>query len=287
MSVFKNASKMSVKSATYIGCLTAMLLGASSAQATTVQFQTSLGDFEVNLYDKATPETVANFLEYVNSGAYENNIVHRSAKTTENENFVIQGGGYSFTGSFPVTAVPSRLDEDDIDMDGNRSEALHPTNEPKFSNLRATIAMAKQDGDANSATSQWFINLRDNSELLDNQNGGFTVFGEITGEGMAVVDSIAALERFNMGGALATIPLRDYTIEDAQNNTLVTEDNLVIVHNILVLDPSSDTADGLSPTPNTLVEKSKGGDSGGSLGLFILCVLGLLSFSRVRLLRNL
>lgn len=280
MSVFANTHVLSIKAAARIVGFTGMLLCATSTQATTVQFQTVLGDFEVNLYDKATPETVANFLAYVNAGAYENNIVHRSVKSSSQENFVIQGGGYTYSGSFPVVAIPSRRDVDDIDKDGNTTEALHPVNEPKFSNVRGTLAMAKQDGDANSATSQWFINLKDNSADIDDSNGGFTVFGQVTGNGMAIVDAIAALNRFNMGGALASIPLRNYTIQDAQNNKLVTADNLVMLDNIVVLNSSPDTADGLTPTPNTLVGKEDDDSSSGGLGLFSLLLLSLLSFTR-------
>ncbi len=58
--------------------------------ATIVEFQTVMGNFEVNLYDNDTPETVANFLTYVNNGAYSNVVFHRSAAS-----FVVQGGGLS------------------------------------------------------------------------------------------------------------------------------------------------------------------------------------------------
>ncbi len=58
--------------------------------------------------------------------------------------------------------------------------------------------MAKSDGDPNSATSQWFINLDDNTGL-DTNNGGFTAFGEVLGDGMAIVDAIAGLQRGNIG----------------------------------------------------------------------------------------
>src|SRR5690349_19853318 len=103
-------------------------LFAPAANATIVQFQTVLGPFEVNLYDQSTPATVANFLAYVNAGAYNNDVVHRAVA-----GFVVQGGGYSYQGSQTLGGVV-------------QSPAV--VNEPKFSNVRGTIAMAKLSGDA-------------------------------------------------------------------------------------------------------------------------------------------
>ncbi len=170
--------------------LAAALLAALPAFAgTVVRVQTPLGEFDIELFDDAAPRTVANFLNYVDDGDYARSFVHRSVP-----GFVIQGGGYFFTneasGVVPVDAPVS--------------------NEFGLSNLRGTIAMAKLGGDPDSATSQWFINLADNSNPLDVDNGGYTVFGQVVGEGMQVVDAIAALQRWNFGGAFNELPLIDW-----------------------------------------------------------------------------
>jgi cyclophilin family peptidyl-prolyl cis-trans isomerase len=175
-----------------LGALAALALfgAASMAAATTVRLTTSLGAIDVALYDDTEPRTVANFLAYVNSGAYRNSFIHRSVPA-----FVIQGGGFYWddpTGN--VLAVPSKGSL------ANEFRAIHP-------NKRGTVAMAKLGGDPNSATSQWFVNLADNSANLDNQNGGFTVFGEVSAASMAVVDAIAALPRVNAGSPFDALPV--------------------------------------------------------------------------------
>ena len=142
--------------------------------ATIVRFQTSLGPIDISLYNSAAPLTVANFLSYVNSGAYSQSFIHRSVPK-----FIIQGGGYFIKGTTPYQIATN-------------APVINEYSASR-SNLRGTIAMAKLGNDPNSATSQWFFNLADNSANLDNQNGGFTVFGKVIANGMSVVDTIAAL----------------------------------------------------------------------------------------------
>ncbi|MGI9205622.1 MAG: peptidylprolyl isomerase [Woeseiaceae bacterium] len=232
---------------------------ARTADATVVEFQTVMGNFEVNLYDNATPATVANFLEYVNNGDYTNAIFHRSVP-----GFIVQGGGFNFDLAWPVSSIPSR-------------PAV--MNEPEFSNLRGTIAMAKLGGDPDSATNQFFFNLADNSAILDAQNGGFTVFGEVVGSGLSVINQMEALQTSVLGGAFNEIPLRNFSGGDPDAN------NLVIISAVVVTDSTVDSAGlaGLSPAPNTLINApppvapppvatSSGG--GGSLGF--IAILGLL-----------
>jgi cyclophilin family peptidyl-prolyl cis-trans isomerase len=185
-------------------CLLALVLsGSGSALATNVIFQTDLGNFEIELFDKESPQTVANFLNYVNDGDYANSFIHRAMP-----GFVIQGGGHTFTDG---TA-------DSISADPPVA------NEPGISNVRGTIAMAKLPNDPDSATSEWFINLADNSANLDNQNGGFTVFGQVTGDGMDVVDAIAALPVWNAGSPFTDLPLIDYP-----GNVAITTEHLVML----------------------------------------------------------
>ena len=162
-------------------------LFSPALNATIVQFQSPF----INLYDQSTPATAANFLAYVNAGAYDIVVVHRVVG-----GFVVQGGGFTYERNSTFADVV-------------RNTPV--VNEPKFSNVRGTIAMAKLSGDANSATNQWFINLGDNSANLDVQNGGFAVFGQVIGNGMDVLNAINALPRFNFSSPFEAILLRDYT----------------------------------------------------------------------------
>jgi cyclophilin family peptidyl-prolyl cis-trans isomerase len=166
------------------------LLVCLPARASSVTLKTVLGDVVIEMYDEQTPATVANFLNYVRDGDYNSSFIHRS-----DPGFVIQGGGFTFIEN-AIVAVPT-----DSPVQ----------NEPGISNTRGTIAMAKLSGDPNSATSQWFINLADNSGLLDDQNGGFTVFGKVSEDGMAVVDAIAALPTWPFQPPFGEIPLIDYS----------------------------------------------------------------------------
>lgn len=148
---------------------------------TAVRISTRIGtetrNIDLALFDTQAPATVANFLAYVASGRYAANFFHRSVP-----GFIIQNGGYYFQDDTTFDYVPTY---DPV------------VNEPGVSNTRGTIAMAKLSGDPDSATSQWFINLADNSANLDTQNEGFTVFGRVLGSGMTVVDAVAALRVYD------------------------------------------------------------------------------------------
>lgn len=174
------------------------LAGPGSAQVV-VRMQTNFGDIDVQLYDRAAPGTVGNFLNYVDKGSYENSFFHRSVP-----NFVIQGGGF-YVGDGQLKSVQT---------DPPIANEFAKTR----SNLRGTIAMAKLGGDPDSATSQWFFNLGDNSANLDNQNGGFTVFGKVI-RGMDHVDAIAALKTLPCASPFNEVPVRSdkVTCETALN----------------------------------------------------------------------
>jgi peptidyl-prolyl cis-trans isomerase A (cyclophilin A) len=243
-----------------------------AVQATVVEVRTVLGNFEVNLFDEATPETVENFLSYVNSGSYANNVVHRTEAS-----FVMQAGGFAYNNAFPPTPIQT---------------GAAVINEPVFSNVRGTIAMAKVGGNINSATSQWFINVNNNAANLDVQNGGFTVFGQVLGNGMEIVDAITSTPNFDFGGAFASIPLRNYTSADQTAGTTPTDSNLVLMTDIVVINAEVVTNSNLNPARNTLLNAGTVGEenddnssgSGGSMGVFLVSLMAVFAFRR-RLLK--
>ncbi len=161
------------------------------AAATIVRLETILGNIDLELLAEDAPTTVANFLKYVGDGDYDNSFIHRSVP-----GFVLQGGGFTFEVD-EVGLVPT-------------DPPIENEFDPSRSNVRGTVAMAKVGSDPDSATSQWFINLADNSINLDNQNGGFTVFARVIGDGMNVADAIAALDIVNAGSPFDTLPVHDF-----------------------------------------------------------------------------
>jgi cyclophilin family peptidyl-prolyl cis-trans isomerase len=185
----------------------------------------------VELFDKpgaerlrTTPLTVDNFLNYVDTNAYDGSMIHRSVR-----NFVIQGGG------FLAPTVPA-------DQVGSDPQAItagpNVVNEPGNENVRGTLAMAKVGGDPDSANSQWFVNLNDNRANLDSQNGGFTVFARILGSGMDTVDKMAAAVPYNAYDNPDTPEFDPYYNNPALNELPlwdVPASNILIPENFLTL----------------------------------------------------
>ncbi|WP_286232823.1 peptidylprolyl isomerase [Thalassotalea sediminis] len=242
-------------------------LSAASAQATIVEFQTSHGNFKVNLHDETTPKTVENFLNYVTEGKYDNTIIHRTV-----DDFVIQGGGAKFEGELPPEW---------IETNGTIE------NEPAYSNVKATISMAKQSGRINSASSQWFINLKDNSSTLDPVDvyggGAYAVFGEVIEDGMNVVNAIAEVPRCDTGhGGFRELPMPDYEDQCGDADAVPGQENFVNIYQVVIYDATVSTDADLTSTKNTLYEKSleqpkSSGSSGGSFSWFalLLCAFPL------------
>jgi cyclophilin family peptidyl-prolyl cis-trans isomerase len=136
-----------------------------------IRFTTTLGDFTVEFFEKEAPISVANFLKYVDDGFFDGTIFHRIVP-----GFVIQGGGFT------------------EDMSQKRTNpAIKNEADNGLKNSRGSLSMARTN-DINSATSQFFVNLKDN-DFLDHSRGnfGYAVFARVT-EGMDVIDKIAAVD---------------------------------------------------------------------------------------------
>lgn len=165
---------------------------ATDATAPVVIFQTTLGDLKIELLPKEAPASVANFLNYVDSGFYNGVIFHRVVP-----NFVVQGGGYDQEYQKKATNAPIPNESDN----GLR-------------NLRGTLSMARTMN-PNSATSQFFINLRDNIQLDYQPNRpGYAVFGRLI-SGLEVIDAMAQQEQGKFSGVFENAPNTPIVIQRA------------------------------------------------------------------------
>lgn len=176
-----------------------------------VRMSTTKGDLNIVLYSSLTPGTVANFMAY----NYADTIFHRAPT-----GFVVQGGGYT------TYAAP------DVFESVTRNAPV--ANEPGISNVYGTIAMAKVGDDPDSATSEFFFSLGNNSANLDNQNGGFTVFGRIASPSTSVL------------GTLASVPTSTYNVKLRQGGVTPSAANFAF----------SDIPIDQSPVPST-IDQSK------------------------------
>ncbi len=157
-----------------------------------IRFETSLGDFTIELFEKEAPVTTQNFLEYVDAGHFDGTVFHRVIP-----GFVIQGGGMTADMKQKPTRAPIRNEADN-----------------GLKNRRGTLSMARTN-DPHSATSQFFVNLVDNAFLDPGRGGaGYAVFGCVT-EGMSVVDAIAKV-RTGRKGMHEDVPLEPVVVKSAK-----------------------------------------------------------------------
>ncbi|MBL4712578.1 MAG: peptidyl-prolyl cis-trans isomerase [Gammaproteobacteria bacterium] len=161
---------------------------------TTVTFDTSHGNFVIELNDEKAPETVKNFLDYVNDGFFDGTIFHRVIP-----NFMIQGGGF----------LPGMVQKDCNSPVNNEADN-------GLKNDRGTIAMARTS-DPHSATAQFFVNHKDNDFLnytsQTDQGWGYCVFGKVS-DGMDTLDAIANVSTSSEGGH-GDVPVETITINKA------------------------------------------------------------------------
>ncbi len=160
------------------GLLLLLAFTVHSEEMPIVKMQTNLGVIILELNLEKAPKSVANFLRYAREGFYDGTIFHRVIN-----NFIIQGGGYTQNNEKKLSLYAPIPNESDNDL----------------KNVRGSIAMARIYYEPDSATSQFFINVRDNANLnyqqaaIEEQKWGYTVFGRVI-KGMDVVDEIQQVE---------------------------------------------------------------------------------------------
>ena len=185
------------RAATFLSAVSLLLASigvatANSGDKVMVEMHTSKGLITLELDAEKAPVTVANFIEYVKSGHFDGTIFHRVIP-----GFVIQGGGLESGMKEKPTQAPIENEADN-----------------GLKNVTGSICMARTN-DPHSATSQFFINLKDN-QFLDHtekspQGWGYAVFGQVT-DGMDVVEAIAAVQTGNAGGH-QDVPVEDIVVE--------------------------------------------------------------------------
>ncbi|MEO5917881.1 MAG: peptidylprolyl isomerase [Luteolibacter sp.] len=182
----------------------------ATAKAPKVSLKTSKGVIVLELNAEKAPVTVENFLGYVKKKHFDGTVFHRVIG-----DFMIQGGGFAVEG------------KDLVEKDVGKGIVNEGKNGLK--NLRGTIAMARTS-DPNSATAQFFINVKDNAMLDYPSGGGYAVFGKVI-EGMDVVDKIKAVET-------ATAPLTMKHPTTGEKLTMPSED--VPVEKVVILSATAE-----------------------------------------------
>jgi cyclophilin family peptidyl-prolyl cis-trans isomerase len=207
---------------------------------TILQINTTLGSFEVEMFDDTAPQTVQNFLDYVTMGLYKNDVFHRLDKGANGTTpFVLQGGGFTYVGGTKPALNPV------VTLPNVPSEAATTR-----SNTAGTLAMALSGSDANSGNSQFFINLGNNATTLDPgntaNNPAFTVFAKIVGQTSTTSISNAIVNKLTseptpFGKSLsstdvfAQIPLINYKGTRSTFPGDTTASNLEVIKSIKIL----------------------------------------------------
>ena len=195
----------------------------------------------IELFDREAPLSVQNFLSYLTNDfpkpEYYGTFFHRAIP-----GFVLQGGGFN-----------ANSQETHIDT----PFMVHNEFSPTRSNVLGTVAMAKTGLGPNTATTEWFFNLGNNSSNLDAQNGGFTVFGRVV-SGLEVAQAAVNLPTIDRGGALTNLPVQNYVADPDTNPDTPppapTADQLVVITGASIQRPPSGDASGLRFSFNPAVD---------------------------------
>ena len=182
---------MSVKVLILCFVVFSVVAGTARAANPVVVVETNMGSFKIELFEDKAPGTVKNFLQYADDKHYDGTIFHRVIPT-----FMIQGGGFE-------PGMKEKKSRDPIKNESSNG----------LSNLKGTIAMART-GEPNSATAQWYVNVKDNA-FLDKAKAadgvGYCVFGRII-EGLDVVDKIKAVDTDTVK-SFENVPTKDVVIK--------------------------------------------------------------------------
>jgi uncharacterized protein (TIGR03437 family) len=246
-------------------------LFALALHAQTVRFMTTMGGIDVTLTPNLTPKTVANFMDYVNSGfyasgyistggaQYSGTIISGSSNpnaTTPIPPYTVQGGGYALAGVLPQLISPT-----------------FPPVDSEFANLKCpcniagTLATALSANGVDSAQNQWFFNTQDNTSTLDTQSS--TIFGNVANSAsLAVLKAINQVPTFAYDAGedanFTTLPLVNYSCPN-MNCPAVKPDNFVYTFSVAPLAP---TVTGVADSASALNAVNTGISPGEILTLY-------------------
>ena len=225
--------------------LSKYFIDPAATNGTLVTFNTSQGSFNVTLFDVDAPQTVTNFLDYIQAGAYNSDAFHRLSNLSQTPPFtphqVLQGGGFGVNtdSATPANVTGFSTVPTFQPIQNESSDSLH-------ANVSGTLAMAR-GSNPNSATSQFFFNLVDNSLALAASNGaGFTVFGAVTdSSGSTVLQNFASnytptdVTTATGNSSFFALPLINGFTPASNFPTGATTNDLAIINSITVAIPPS------------------------------------------------